>query len=1061
MTKYTTYIKFALGLLLFGLFAGNPVSAQDDQAVVEISAPSINQGVLIKGKITFDRNGQPIEGVAVSFGQFTSTFTNSEGAFELLVPSLKSTIQLRWDDNVIREVPIRGQQQLAIRLTDGDLTKTGYTVQLPYRRIFGNHNTEATSTVNLRDSWTMNAVSPETALQGGAAGVNMIRRSGTLAMGANTFIRGLSSLNSNTQPLVVVDGMIYDMNEYDNSIIDGYFSNPLSLIDIKDVSDVTFIKDGSSIYGTKAANGVILITTSRAESLTTKIDFHTYGGVNMSPRRLPVMDAGEYRPYFSQMLLSSGLTPGEALLHPYMNERQDTLGYFNYQNDTDWQNLVMNSSFDQNYYIKVSGGDNIASYALSLGHIDSKGVIGNDIFSRSSVRFNGDFKITEKLSAGTNMSFAYAIANQYMYGGGTQIVSPIHTALTKSPFLAPNLISADGIISPNISDVDEFGKTNPMAIINNMQGENRRFRFFGSFNAKYEFNENLNITSLYGLTLDQVRESFFVPNLGVEEIVTPNALITNRMGGQVQRLTSNYSDTRLNYDKIFNYNHNLNVGLGFRYQSNNIEEDRGLAFNSGTDDLITLESGILNLNRASGAAGDWAWMSYYANVNYNYMSKYFLNAVVAVDGSSRIGKEAQEGISLFGHKFGVFPSVSGAWLISSEEFMSNSALDLLKLRASFGITGNDGIGNYGSFQLYGGSNLLGMQGLVRSNLANPEIQWETNQKTNIGVDIATFNQKLSFSLDFYQNNISNMLTFQPLNAATGLDFYLINSGAMNNKGIDFAINSRVWDRELKLDLGLTLGRYINEVTALPYNQRLTPVGKGEVITTQGQAAAMFYGYKTNGVFSTSSEASASGLQTRAADGTLMPFRAGDVRFVDLNGDGIIDANDKQIIGNPNPDFFGMFSLNAAYKRFTFDAAFTFSVGNDIYNYQRHQLESMTNFDNQLISVNNRWRNEGQITDMPRLSFGDPYGNSRFSDRWIEDGSYLRLKAVNITYNIPIDGRMVKNLTIYGSGQNLFTLTNYLGYDPEFSATRSVFGQGVDYGLMPTFSSVLLGLKIGL
>jgi hypothetical protein len=262
-------------------------------------------------------------------------------------------------------------------------------------------------------------------------------------------------------------------------------------------------------------------------------------------------------------------------------------------------------------------------------------------------------------------------------------------------------------------------------------------------------------------------------------------------------------------------------------------------------------------------------------------------------------------------------------------------------------------------------------------------------------------------------------------------------------------------------MGLTLGRYINEVTALPYDQRLTPVGRGEVITTKGNAAAMFYGHKTDGVFSTTSQANASGLQTRAADGTLIPFRAGDVRFIDLNGDGIIDDNDRQIIGNPNPDLFGMFSMNASYKRFTFDAAFTFSVGNDIYNYQRHQLESMTNFDNQLISVNNRWRNEGQVTDMPRMSFGDPYGNSRFSDRWIEDGSYLRLKALNITYNIPINGRMVKDLTIYGSGQNLFTLTNYLGYDPEFSATRSVFGQGVDYGLMPTFSSVLLGLKIGL
>ncbi|HSJ69207.1 MAG TPA: SusC/RagA family TonB-linked outer membrane protein [Anditalea sp.] len=1060
MQKYI-YIVFAL-VISWSSLSPNTVFAQDEvEDNEEVVVLPLIDGVTLRGTIVYERSGLPLEGVGVSFGNITSTFTNSSGQFTLNVPSYASTILLRWNDKIIREVSLRGRSNVQIQVSDLDLEKVGSMVDLPYRRSLKNHVTDAVSSVNLRDSWTMNAVSPETAIQGTAAGVNVIRRSGALGIGANMFIRGLPTLNAYSQPLVVVDGMIYDMNEGGNSIIDGYFSNPLSFIDIKDIADVTFIKDGSSIYGSRAANGVMLITTSKAESLATKIDFHTYGGVNFRPNALPVMETADFKPYMSQMLLSSGLTSGEVQQHPYMNERRDTLGYYNYHNNTPWQNLVMNTSYDQNHYIKVTGGDNIATYALSLGHLNSEGVTGNESFTRSNVRFNGDFNISEKLKAATNMSFSYAVADQYMYGQSAARTSPIFSALTKAPILASNLYSEDGIRSPNLSEVDEFGKTNPVAIIDGMQGQNRRFRFFGSFSGTYLFTENISLTSLYGLTFDQTRETFFVPSIGVETIETENALIRNRMGGHVQRLLSSYSDTRFDYNKLFNNVHNLNVGLGFRYHNNNLEEDRGFAFNSGTDDLVTLESGVLTLNEAGGGVGNWAWMSYYANANYNYLSKYFLSGTLSVDGSSRFGSETVDGLSLFGHRFGVFPSVSGAWLISSENFMQNSKLNLLKLRMSYGLTGNDGIGNYGSFQVYRGSNLLGMQGLVRANISNPELQWETNAKANAGIDIATLNQRLSFSLDVYQNNISNMLTYEPLNVATGLDFYLTNAGSMTNRGVDLGINGRVLEREVKLDLGLTVGRYINELTDVPYDSRLTNVAAGEMISRVGNAAAMFYGYQTNGVYSTSAEADAFGLSTQLPNGVLAPFRAGDVRFVDVNNDGVIDAGDKQIIGNPNPDFFGSFTTRAAYKRFTVDAAFTFTYGNDIYNYVRQQMESMSTFNNQLESVRNRWRVEGQQTDMPRLDYGDPMGNSRFSDRWIEDGSYLRLKAVNVTYLIPVNGNIIKDVTVYASGQNLLTFTNYLGYDPEVSFTRSIFGQGVDVGLMPQYRSFLVGLKIGL
>ncbi|MDN3669521.1 SusC/RagA family TonB-linked outer membrane protein [Echinicola jeungdonensis] len=1043
-------------------FAGSLFAQEVEEVKVQSNPQGMFQAEKVIGKITSKRTGQPLEGIGIAYKDISATFSNSDGKFELMVPAYTTTIQISFGDKLVKEVPLKGRSSLSIQLSDFELEEAGeVSVKLPYENRLQDHLTGAVSSVDLTDAWKGKANSPETAMQGQAAGVNMIRRSGTPGIGANTFIRGLASINAESQPLVVVDGMIYDMNDYQGSIINGFTSNPLSFIDVKDVDKVSYIKDGGSLYGIKGANGVILITTSRAKDLTTRIDFYTYGGVNMRPDNLPVMEADEYRPYFAEMLASSGLTTNEVLSHRYMNETPDTLGYYNYHNNTNWQNQVMNRTYDQNYFIKVSGGDNIAKYALSMGHLKSRTIMEGEQFSRSNMRFNADFQITPKLTAGTNMAFSYAVNDLYQYGTEVQDISPLNLGLVKSPFLAPNIFDENGERSPNLYDSDSLGISNPRSIIENMQAQNRRFRFFGAYNAKYQFNDKFSVQSLFGLTIDQNRETFFVPGLGVEEEVGSNAIIQNRIGGQIQKLFTTYSDTRFNYSNTFGYAHNLDLGLGFRYNENSLEEDGGFAFNSGTDDFITLGSGVTSLNQNFGRVADSKWMSYYADASYNYLNKYFLDFNIALDGSSRVGEEAKDGISLFDHQFGVFPSIKGAWLISSEDFMATSSLDLLKLRLSYSQTGNDGIGNFHNYQLYKGSNVIAVQGLVRANLANPEIQWETNNKINAGIDVATSNKALAFSVDLYQNTISNMLTYRPLRTVTGFDYYVTNEGEMVNRGVDLGINARVLDKEVKLDLGLQVGKYINEVEQLPYDQRITPVAGGEMITKTGEAAAMFYGYETDGVYSTSEAAASAGLKTYNESDQLIPFRAGDVKFVDKNGDSIIDENDKTIIGNPNPDFYGGFTAHATYKRFTFDAAFNFSSGNDVYNYVRQQMESMSGYENQFLSVRNRWRAEGQQTDMPRLAYGDPMGNSRFSDRWIEDGSYLRLKTINISYDIPVDGDIIKNVNVYAAGQNILTFTNYLGYDPEFSSSRSVFGQGVDVGMMPQFASVLLGLKIGL
>jgi hypothetical protein len=342
------------------------------------------------------------------------------------------------------------------------------------------------------------------------------------------------------------------------------------------------------------------------------------------------------------------------------------------------------------------------------------------------------------------------------------------------------------------------------------------------------------------------------------------------------------------------------------------------------------------------------------------------------------------------------------------------------------------------------------------------LKWETNAKLNVGMDASFLKERLNISLDVYRNKISDMLIYEPMLTATGFDYGLRNGGTMENKGIELAVSGRLINKNnLKWDMGVTYALNRNKVIGLGENQNLITNFSGATIITQsGSAANLFYGYKTKGVWAADAEALASGLSNKTADGDFIPFQGGDMRFVDTNGDDTIDENDRQVIGNPNPDFTGSFSNKLSYKQWTLDALFTFTYGNDIYNGTRAALERMNGYNNQTLAVINRWRVNGQVTDMPRASWDDPSRNSRFSDRWIEDGSYLKLRSLALSYKLP-KLTFFRSATVYAIANNLFTVTKYKGYDPEFSAGSSVFARGVDTGLEPGTKSVQLGVRIGL
>lgn len=1027
-----------------------------------ISTPKIKKGILVKGVVKSAKTNAGLSGINVTVKDFSAAITNDDGTFEINVPHLEAVLIVKGPDLQTKVYPLKNRTSgLEFFLYEEYYSPFFQTANLPSGEELQYSNTAAANVVNFkRDQWSSPIKeSIGDFIQGKAAGLNSVRKSGAPGAGAYLTLRGFTSLYATNKPLIIVDGMIYDDEDYGSGIIKNVNSSPLENIDVKDIENITVLKDNTTMYGTKGANGVIIINTTRPVDLSTKIDFTMYGSYNQQPNQLPLMGANAYRTHLSQLEMTRGLSQDQIANLPYMNDNPQTPGYHKYHNDTNWQDQVFESSISQNYFLKVRGGDDIAKYGLSVGYLKNEGIVDDTESNRYSTRLNAAFRLTEKLYVDSNMSFISNISDQLDHGFADK-TSPIYLALTKSPFLSTNVIDDNGQKSPNLADVDDFNVTNPNAILDNAIGINKNYRFFGNMAFRYVFNDSWNVHSLFGLTFNKERESFFIPDKGVSDIILPTAVAKNRSGSDVQQLNSFYTDTYANYLTKIREDHHVDVRFGFRTQSNKSENDFGLGYNSPTDDFVSVGSGSTLLRQVGGSLGEWHWLNIYANADYNYNNKYFLTASYAVDGSSRFGDENGSGAD----QYAPMTSITGAWVISSENFMKDlKNIDFLKIRATIGTSGNDDIGNFTAQRYYVSQNLLGMQGLVRGNIGNPDLKWETVRKINFGADLGLFNERLNLSIDYFSNKTKDMLVYESIGIENGFDFVASNSGSMKTSGTEFSLNSRIVNtKDITFDLGLNLASYSNKVISLPNGSILTQFGNATYITQEGMDANLFYGLKSNGVYSTTADAQADGLSKRLTNGDLVPFAGGDMRFTDTNGDKVIDNNDRMVIGNPNPDFTGSISASLTYKRFSLQGLFNFSVGNDLYNGVRYNIEKMSGYENQSVAVENRWRAEGQQTSMPKAVWGDPMGNAAFSDRWIEDGSYLRLKTLVLGYDFNVEKmKYIKAIKIYATANNLFTLTDYLGYDPEFSATSSIFGQGADVGLTPQYRTFQLGLRLGL
>ena len=1076
-----------LGITSLMAFAQN-VSAQDVSAEEIVKAVSRQTSSkkqqetrTVTGRVLGATTGAPISGAMVSVAEVEgySALTGEDGTYELKLPVFATSVIVKAPDYNITTMGLKAtaaQNDVRLYPMNFDADYTG-TVDVRGDKVADDF--AYTAAFNIKD---------EIQNQLGAYAYT-ISRNGTPGVGSVMFIQGLNSLNVNAQPLVVVDGVVYDQQYGREMLHDGFYNDILGHINPADIEKVEVMRNGTALYGAKGANGVILVKTRRSNSMATRINAIASVGVTTMPKYYSMMNASQYRGYASEML---GTTGTEIKEFKFLNEDPNYYYYKQYHNETDWKKDVYQTAFTQNYGVNVSGGDDVAQYNLSVGYTLGESTLQYNDLSRLNIRFNTDINFSNHFSVRFDASFSdqgRSIRDDGApegYEEGTS-TAPSYLAYVKSPFLNPMSygrgefskthfdIADESYLSEALANFTNYNYKlgNPYALNVYADGDNKN-RFETSLlnlavAPKYVFNEHLSLTEHFSYNLVNNSEKYYIPVNGVPDyyVGSVNAYRQNEVRSLASKQESIMSDTRLEWNNRYGA-HSVSAFGGVRINLENYTLNTQLGYNTGNDKTPFINSGLMNAT-TSGTKESWNNMAWYAQANYNYRGRYYVQANLTAESSSRFGKEA-DGLDLCGTVWGLFPSVQASWVLSNESWFANlSAINFFRLNAGYDISGNDDLGHYASRSFFRASKFLNaISGVALDGIGNTTIGWETTRRFNVGFDAKFVNNRLSLSANFFKSTTSDLLTNQLLNVVSGLKYNWSNGGELQNTGMDVTASMKVIARkDWQWQVGASVGHYKNEVTDLPLNEDnlkeiKTPAYGATILTKVGEAANLFYGYKAKGVFATTEEAQAAGLYILAENGQDRTyFGAGDVHFDDFNKDNRIDKNDMQIIGNPNPDIYGNIFSTLSWKRWTLDVSLNYSLGNDVYNYMRSQLEGGSRFMNQTTALVNRWQVEGQQTSMPRATFQDPMGNSRFSDRWIEDGSYLKLKNVTLSYDLPIVSEYLQGIQFWLQGNNLLTFTKYLGTDPESAMTSTVIGQGIDLGRLPHSASIVAGVKINL
>ena len=1035
----------------------------------------------VSGTVTDAATGQPLAGVIVeAYGNrsFTS-MTDDKGTYQLLVPDYVSSVSMRVEGYQLLQKAIGRDAEH----TDAQLYPSSFS---PI------YEASTKSTVSRRadqfDNTARLSIDPLMAEQLGAD-IHSVSRSGQLGIGSTMFIGGLTSLQTNAQPLVVIDGVITDM-QYDRQMLhEGYYNNILANLNVNDIESVTVLKNGTAIYGAKAAGGVLLIKTKRNRSMATKIDVTINGQYQLTPRLPQMMGAEDYRLYATELL--SGLTANVQNLE-FVNSDPTNYYYNTYHNNTDWTKEVYRNTFVSNYGINVQGGDDVANYNLSVGYsLGNATQRGND-FSRFNMRLNTDIKVFRGLDV--RFDATYSDVTRDLRDDGAKadltvgtVTSPGFLSLIKSPFLAPYAYDINGNSSHYLAAADDYVSkvfeddgsvyansvrlANPLGLLQLGDGENRnqagnRMVAF-SVTPSYQFNRHLSLSEHFNFTLVNTNENYYLPLEGTPPfrlLASSNIEVENMSQSMAARQNSVMSDTRLTWGNQYGA-HKIDVFGGLRYQSSNYKLTAQRGYDTGNDKYPSTGN-ARNYRTTWGADDKTRDLTWYAQADYNWGEKYYVEAGLSAETSSRFGDDA-DGLKLGGVVWGLFPSINAAWVLTNEKWLADvKGIDYLRLNVGFDVTGNDNIDYTASKTYFVANNMLSQKvdGKSIGNIGNTSLKWETTSRLTAGLEGNFINNRVNLRFNYFKGWTKNLLTLRQLAWTSGLAENWSNDGKLENEGFDVGVGVKVLNlKDLSWEVGATAGHYVNKITALPDNDKAfeTEAYGATILSQVGTAAGVFYGYKTQGVYATQAEADADGYYLVNEHGVREYFSAGDMRFVDKNQDGIINEQDRFVIGDPNPDVYGNIYTHLNWKNWALSATMRYSVGNDVYNYQRSLLEGGSRFYNQTTAMLTRWTSENQVTDIPRVSYGDPMGNARFSDRWIEDGSYLRLSNVTLSYTIPITSTYLQGITLWGAAYNLFTVTRYLGSNPDCGVSGSTLLQGIDRGLLASSRSFALGLKINL
>ncbi len=939
----------------------------------------------------------------------------------------------------------------------------------------------AFSSLNAEKIAETNPTRIEEALTGSAAGVQVTANSGSPGSSLNIRIRGITT-NGNNTPLVIVDGV--------------NIGSDLSVIDPNDIEKMDIIKDASSaIYGVQAANGVILITTkSGKKNRPTKFTFNSYYSVQEASNQLDLMNASEYAIYVNETEIADGNTI------PYPNIAGYGVG-------TDWQKELFTQSPITNHTFSASGGSETVTHSTSASIFQQDGIISPEKsnFNRITVRNNLGIDLTDKLKLSTFLLYTNINRKTIPEGGRG---SALYYALNASP-LTSVFDGTDGS-GPSrgfsyIGGEQGIEIINPLALINNTHNETKVNRFTGKIELSYEILEDLKVTSRYNFNYSDVINRNYYPlvyygpnkvnnNVSLD---ANNQFVTDTNGNGITDLfssvgedTQNYTDytweTFIDYKKSFG-NHNFNFLLGTSLRSEQFygvygfgslvgEDSWDNAFLFNTQDIydesittsldadgnIIVDNRTVQRNRsASTGINEDRWYSLFGRVQYDYDGKYLFSAMVRRDASTRFGPN---------NRMGYFPSVSAGWIPSKEDFFDSNTISNLKIRGSWGITGNDKIGSYGWIGRLQGANAEATYpfGNVLSNgnalgqLANPDLQWETNEQINIGFDAAIFDNLFNITLDYYQKTTRNLLLVPEVSGllgstAGGSSAPIVNAGTIENKGFDISINfnKKITDN-FNVAAGLNITTVKNNTIEVNNAAGFLPSGLfGLNQTTSrfqtGLPIGAFYGLQTDGIFQNQAEIDAHASQADA--------QPGDIRFIDADGDGVIEfgsEDDLAVLGNPIPDMTLGFNLNLDYKGFDFATSLYASIGNEAV----RSYERFLTYSNKSRMYLDRWTGEGTSNTTPRAST-NASNNNLFSDFFVEDASFLRIQNVQLGYSFPtatLEKIKMDKIRLYVSANNLYTFTKYSGYNPDVSNANPT-AAGVDLGQYPQTRTFTLGINV--